>query len=1622
MTNEDKLRDYLKRVTAELRDTRQLLHEIEEKQCEPLVIVGMACRFPGGVRSPEDLWSLVSAGSNAIAGLPTDRGWDTQALYDPDPDAVGKSYTNSGGFLYDAADFDAEFFEISPHEALAMDPQQRLLLETTWETFEQAGIAPASLRGSQTGVFVGAVAPDYGPRLHETPEDPQSLGGYLLTGTTGSVISGRLAYTFGLEGPTVTVDTACSSSLVALHLAAQALRQGECELALSGGITVMSTPNVFIDFSRLRGLALDGRCKSFAAAADGMGPSEGVGLVLLERLSDARRNGHQILAIIAGSAINQDGASNGLTAPNGLSQQRVIRQALANARLTPADVDAVEAHGTGTKLGDPIEAQAILATYGQNRPDDQPLWLGSLKSNIGHTQAAAGVGGVIKMIMAMRHGILPKTLHIDEPSPYIDWTTGSVSLLTQAMPWKETGHPRRAGVSSFGISGTNAHVILEQAPKSEATQDQAQPPRAAGLWLPWVISARSETALRAQAKQLHAFLTARPDLSLSDIGYSLATTRSTFEHRAAVVAGDYEGFERCLTALTAGEMSMYVAQGCTHHTGKMAFLFTGGGSQYLGMGRDLYQTYPVFTQALDEVCTHLDTHLERPIRAVMWALEGSADAKLLDQIAFMQSALFALEVALFRLLTHWGLVPDFLIGHSLGELTAAHVAGVLSLSDAAKLVVTRGRLMQTRPSGGAMLSLQASADEVQEQLSGCEQQVSIAAINGPILTVIAGDEDAVLRVANKFENRGRKTKRLKISHASHSPHMDEILAQFRQIAEGLTFTAPMLPIISNVTGERVVGDLMCSSEYWVLHVRQAVRFFDGIRSLEKAGVTTYIELGPDGVLTAMAQDCLTEEVDHLPVLVPVLRRGQPEAHALQIALAHAHVQGATLNWHTIFPDAQRVDLPTYPFQRQRYWLEAPVMVGNSEGSWSRVSDWYYRVDWKLLADASKGHSYEVAGDTASGTWLVVVPGREGDKSLAEVALECGRALEDCGVRVVQMTLSAGDADRGLLAERVKARIDRTLASGILSLLALDEEPHPVHSVISNGMASTLALVQALGDAGVEAPLWLVTQGAVSVGGSDRLRSPMQALIWGLGRVVGLEHPQRWGGLVDLPVTPQIDGTIYSHLVSLLGGSTHKNGSAYEDQVALRSAGLFARRLVRAKLSRTTNDQDWKPQGTVLITGGTGALGTHVARWLAHNGAEHLVLTSRGGAATPGAASLVAELTALGTRITVASCDVADRSALSALLRQLEDEGCGIRTVIHAAGVGKFVPLAETTLAEFAYVVSAKVAGAQNLNELLGQSSLDAFVLFSSGAGVWGGGNLGAYAAGNAFLDALAKQYRDSGRPATAVAWGYWDGGGMGDDAIGEQLHRRGVLLMAPHLALMALGYAHSHDETSVVVANIDWKRFLPAFTAARPSRLFLEMPEVRRILTANAGVSKGPSDKSQSLAQRIASFTEAERNRTIVELVRTTLASVLGYTTSSTIDINREFMALGFDSLSAMQLRNSLNTTTGLSLPATLIFDYPTPVALVGYLRTQLFPQQDTASQSILMDLDKIEAVLSTNVLTEHERTKIAVRLESLLWKWNTPLNTTEANLAINDALQAVTDDELFEALDDELESPSYSN
>ncbi|RKE22694.1 type I polyketide synthase [Streptomyces sp. TLI_171] len=949
---------------------------------EPVAIVAAAGRFPGGVDSPEALWELVASGGDVIGPFPADRGWPAE-LYHPEPGRPGHTYATGGGFLYGAAEFDAEFFGISPREAAAMDPQQRLLLEVAWESLERAGIRPAELRGTRTGVYAGLTQLDYGPRLHEPAAGHE---GHLLTGSTVSVASGRIAYTLGLEGPAVTVDTACSSSLVAIHLAAQALRSGEATLALAGGVTVMSTPGMLTEFGRQRGLAADGRCKPFAAGADGTGWAEGAGVLVLERLSDARRNGHPVLALIRGSAVNSDGASNGLTAPNGLAQQRVITEALRRSGLTPGEVDAVEAHGTGTVLGDPVEAGALVEVYGRGRGDGEPLWVGSLKSNLGHMQAAAGVGAVIKTVAALRHGVLPESLHVDEPSPLVDWDAG-VSLLTERRPWPETGRPRRAGVSSFGISGTNAHLILEQAPaEADAPAEEPALPVAT-----LVLSGRSPEALRAQAGRL---LESVEDGELGRAAAGLASARTVFEHRAVVLGGDEAALRGGLEALAAGEPAAGVLVGEARTDGATALLFTGQGSQRAGAGLELYRTFPRFAAALDEVAAAFDGLLDRPLLTVLLADPGLPEALLLHRTRYAQPALFALEVALHRLVEPWLPAPEFLAGHSIGEIAAAHLAGVLSLPDAATLVAARGALMDALPEGGAMASIEAAHEDVEADLAGEGERIAVAAVNGPRATVVSGDRAAVDAAVERWRARGHRTTRLRVSHAFHSPHMDPMLAEFRKVAEQLEYHEPSVPVVSNLTGQLAAPGELTDPEYWVRHAREAVRFHQGMQALWAAGARRFLELGPDTVLATLAGTALesaaVEGVE--PTAAAVLRRGRPEVSALLSALATLHVDGGTVDWSALLggPPARPADLPTYAFQHRRYWLDAPSPGTGSAGGHPFLTTEVVLADGAgavLGGRISRPAHPWLADHAIAGT--VLLPGT----ALVELALRAGRSVD-----------------------------------------------------------------------------------------------------------------------------------------------------------------------------------------------------------------------------------------------------------------------------------------------------------------------------------------------------------------------------------------------------------------------------------------------------------------------------------------------------------------------------------------------------------------------------------------------------------------------------------------------------
>ncbi|MFE5796135.1 SDR family NAD(P)-dependent oxidoreductase [Streptomyces sp. NPDC056503] len=1657
MDDEAKLLEYLRRATAELRASRHRVAELERAHDEPVAIVGMGCRYPGGVDSPAALWNLVTEGRDAIGAFPTDRHWDEATLYDPEAARPGTSYTRHGGFLYEAAGFDADFFAISPREAELMDPQQRLLLETSWEALERAGIPPRTLKGGPVGVFAGVMYHDY---VH-------SSGG-------GSVVSGRVAYTLGLEGPAVTVDTACSSSLVALHLAAQSLRKGECALALAGGVTVMATPETFVTFSEQRGLAPDGRCKSFAESADGTGWAEGAGVLVLERLSDARANGHRVLAVLRGSAVNQDGASSGLTVPNGPAQQRVIRAALRASGLEPGDVDVVEAHGTGTTLGDPIEAQALLATYGQGRGEGaEPLWLGSVKSNLGHTQAAAGVAGVIKMVMAMRHGVLPASLHADEPSSRVDWDAGRVELLAESRAWPETGRPRRAGISSFGFSGTNAHVIVEQAPTEESAAEDAETTPGD---LPWLLSGRTADALRAQAARLADHIERLDDgagWAPRALTHALATTRTAFEHRAAFTAKDRAGVLAALRAVASGEAGEASEAGEAGAGGLTAFVFGGQGSQRLGMGRGLYGAFPVFAGALDEVLAELPDGL----REVMWG----EDPEALNRTGNAQPALFAVEVALFRLLESWGVRPDAVAGHSIGEIAAAQVAGVLSLGDAARLVSARGRLMEALPEGGAMVAVEASEDEVRLTAG-----VSVAAVNGPRALVVSGIESEVLALQAHFEALGRKTTRLKVSHAFHSPLMEPMLEDFRQAVAGLEFRAPELSVVSTVGGAQAEKEFT-DPAYWVRQVREPVRFADAVGALEALDVRRFIEVGPDAVLTATAPDT---------PFVPLLRRDRDEAEAFLDALARVHVSGGTVDWSAAGPGgglarAQAESLPTYAFQRERYWrdstaatdwdgsarrlLGAPISLADAKGAvlsgrlsvathpWladhvfdgrvlfpaagfvelvvragdevgcGRIEELTLEAPLALPARGSVqvqvivgaesttgGRTVEVYADGGEAEWTVHAVGvlvprrggtvdvpaewppvgaepvpvdalyasladaglaygpafrgvraawRHGDEVCAEIALpERARptagdfvlhpALLDAAlqltaltegagggtalpyalrgvevfasgagaarVRVTGATLELADANGRPLASvdslvlreagrradggglfRTEWRRSGSPAGAAVGEAAVFEvaggaTPEAVHEAVAamlDAVTSHLAL-----DAGV---LVVVTRGAVAALPGESVTDLAGAAVRGLVRSAQAEHPGRFV-LVDAD------------------GDAEAARAVAEPDVAVRGGEVWVPRLVRVAPDGPAGPGTvWDGEGQVLVSGGTGALGALVARHLVRvHGVRELLLVSRSGPAAPGADVLVGELEGLGARVEVVACDLADRGSAEALL-----SGRGLAGVVHAAGVLDDGVVTSLSAERVAGVLRPKVDAGWHLHEF---AQAPVFVSFSSAAGVLGAPGQAGYAAGNAYLDALAEYRRSAGLPGQSLAWGMWDTGmveGLGA-AERERLARTGVGPMGADDALTLFDLATATPEPTLLPLRLDRAALRALGPALEPVWHGL-VPPPRRTRGSGGGGADG-------LLDRWGALSEERRREALLDLVRDRVAAVLGHGSGARVAAERPFKELGFDSLTAVQLRNELNQVTGVRLPASLIYDHPSCAAVADRLLTEL--------------------------------------------------------------------------------------
>nr|AXL05508.1 beta-ketoacyl synthase [uncultured bacterium] len=1712
---------------------------------EPIAIIGMACRLPGGVAGPDDLWRLVAERRDAVSGFPTDRGWDLEGLFDPDPDRPGTTYTRHGGFLHEAGLFDAGFFGISPREALAMDPQQRLLLETSWEALEAAGIDATGLTGADVGVFTGVFGQGYvAPGASVvTPE----LEGFAGTGGSSSVASGRVSYVFGFEGPAVTIDTACSSSLVAMHLAAQALRSGECSMALAGGATVMANPGAFVEFSRQRGLAVDGRCKAFAAAADGTGWAEGVGVLVLERLSVARERGHRILAVLRGSAVNQDGASNGLTAPNGPSQQRVIRRALANAGLTAADVDVVEAHGTGTSLGDPIEAQALLATYGQDR--DRPLWLGSLKSNIGHAQAAAGVASVIKMVKALEHGVAPATLHVDAPTPEVDWSAGAVELLTEARDWPRDGRPRRAGVSAFGVSGTNAHLILEEAPPRDLAPDPVDPPAV----VPVVVSARSTGSLAGQAGRLAGFLGGDPsgdtggdpggEVPLASVAAVLVSGRAALTERAVVVAGSRAEAAAGLESLARGETTAGVVTGRAGEPGKVVWVFPGQGAQWVGMGRELLDSSPVFAERIGECAVALGRWVDWSLHDV---LRGESD--LLDRVDVVQPASFAMMVGLAAVWRSCGLRPDAVIGHSQGEIAAACVAGALSLEDAVRVVALRSQAIATDLAGrGGMASVALSEDDATALLSPWADRVQVAAVNSPTSVVVAGEALALAEALDALEGRGVRVRRVAVDYGSHTDQVEDIQDRLAESLGEIRAQAPAVPFYSTVTGEWISDAGVVDGGYWYRNLREQVRFGPAVADLLGQGYGVFVELSAHPVLAQPISEIV--DVAGTDTLVAgSLRRDDGGLRRLLTSMAELYVRGVALDWRGLLPAVPtgRVALPTYAFDHRHYWLRpaepatdamslgqaaadhpllgAVVQLPQSDGLvfTSRLSvraqPWLADhavggvvilpgsglvelavragdeagctvldelvIEAPLVVPAQDGvrvqvalggpgehgaRTVEVYSQHDGGTWtrhatgmLSTAPGagarfdfvtwpppgstrvdvgdfypglaargyeygpafqglravwRRGDGADAEVFAEVvlpddlrgeaggfgiHPALLDATVQAATFGGAAEAGDRvlafawnGLVLHAAGASALRVrlapAGKDALSVEAADETGGPVLTMDSlvfrpvsaeqlgaaaglrdsvyrvawtelppavaaavpawveigsaddvpalAGGTPLVAVMAVTGDDGAmvarvlevlrawlaepsleESPLVVTTRGAVPAGGDHTVTDPAAAAVWGLVRSAQAEHPDRFV-LLDLDPAAGVGAEPVLGTVLASG----------EPQIAVRGTTFSVPRLHRATGQVADAPAVFGPDGTVLVAG-AGALGGLVARHLVvRHGVRRLVLASRRGRAADGVDDLVAELAGQGAAVAVVGCDLSDRDQVAALLDEHRPTA-----VVHTAGVFDDSVIEAMTQEQLARVLAPKVAAVRHLDELTRGTDLDAFVVFSSVAGVLGGGGQGNYAAANAFLDAAMASRRAEGLPGLSLAWGLWERGlGMAghlSTVDHARASRGGVLEMTAAEGLDMFDLGLCMGDSVLVPIKLD----LAALRAGG-----VVPPLLRGLVRTGRQQARVAAAPGTGLADRLAALVPADQEALLVDLVRGQVAVVLGYSGPDGVRADTAFKDTGFDSLTSVELRNRLRDATGLKLPATLVFDYPTPLVVARYLRTRLAPDGD---------------------------------------------------------------------------------
>ncbi|NEQ49336.1 MAG: type I polyketide synthase [Leptolyngbya sp. SIO3F4] len=1533
---------------------------------EPIAIIGMGCRFPGG-RNPTEYWQLLHRGEDAISEVPTSR-WSLDDLYNPEPGTPGKISTRYGGFLDQIDHFDPHFFGISPREAERIDPQQRLLLEVAWEALENAAIAPDSLSHSPTGVFIGCGNFDYGILL---AQDRERISAYDGTGSTLGIVANRLSYLLNLRGPSLSLETACSSSLVAVHVACQSLRSGETNLALVGAVSLMLSPEQTIAYSQARMMAADSRCKTFDASADGYVRGEGCGMVVLKRLTDALQDGDLIQAVIRGSAVNQDGLSNGLTAPNGPSQQAVIRQALKNAGVEPAQVSYVEAHGTGTSLGDPIEMRSLKAVLMHARQPDQPCWIGSVKTNIGHLEAAAGMASLIKVILTLKHQEIPPHLHLKTLNPLIDLSETPFAIPTQCQPWVVKTGTRIAGISAFGFGGTNAHVIVEAPPPLPCYHS---PVSAIADSLHLVtLSAQTESALRETVKQYAKHIAEHPHLPLADISATTHQGRNHFDHRLALLATSATQLKKQLQVWSQGNTQGAIQRQISRRQPpKLAFLFTGQGSQYIGMGRQLYETQPVFRQALQACDQLLQEQLHPSLLSVLYPENGTG--KLLQQTAYTQPAIFAIAYGLYLLWQSWGIHPKIVMGHSVGEYAAACVAGIFSWEDGLRLIAERGRLMQALPTDGGMIAVLASAEDIQTKIAALDGQVAIAAFNGPKSVVLSGRQTVLNDLATDLTATGIRVKPLEVSHAFHSPLMEPMTEAFHQVAKSISYAKPCLPIISTVTGQ-VITDAMANADYWCRQILQPVRFDQAMVNLMSQGYQGLLEIGAKPVLLSMGRQCVSASEANKTAWLPSLRPEQPDKQTLLYSLGELYVRGAKIDWQGVDPiPVQRVPLPTYPFERQRYWLDsapkpAPLPISQQSAVLSLLangkitqltttlqsqlalppdeskvlpkvlealvqqhrqqaavmapSESLYAVEWQKQSLPTVVSS-EVE---AVNSWVILTDQQGIGQQLAQQLQEQGAivAVVYPGDEYRQLGPLTWEVNPINDATTVLQAIAQKLPGPrrVLHLWALDMPTDIRHSeresICQQGCGSLLRWVQAITKYQENNwQLWLITQGATPAAAT--LTNLAATTLWGMGQVIALEHPDLMGGLIDLPPQPTT-----SDLERLLADIQFTSG---EDRIAYRYGQRYVARLTTCHPQMMSHTPPITSMGTYWITGGLGALGLKLAGWLVSQGARHLVLSGRR-VPTMEAATTIHQLRQHGATVISLTADVTNESDLKQVLEVIRTTLPPLRGVIHAAGTVSYETLNSLTWEKFSTVLQPKVIGVWLLHNLTEAMDLDYFIVFSSIASVWGSAGQAHYAAANAFLDGLAHYRQQQNQPGLSVNWGPWDGGGMTTPEAQAKLMEMGIMPLVPDQALANLAQLLQQSKPQMTVANVQWSRFRAVYELRRSAPLLDQMP----LMALDDSTTVPETSASPVLRQRLEEILPlAARREQLVAALQTEVGQVLGLSTDRVADVNSGFFDMGMDSLMAIDLKNRLEGTLGVNLPGTLIFECPTIIHLADHL------------------------------------------------------------------------------------------